>query len=101
MLEMNQMLKIIVERDASDLHCSVGKPTVMRIYGKLDIVDSDILTPDDTERLMREITPPRYQQESAEFLNRTSARRTTCHPFWSGGDKECRDRSNGTGYRRA
>jgi len=62
MLEMNQMLKIIVERDASDLHCSVGKPTVMRIYGKLDIVDADILTPDDTERLMREITPPRYQQ---------------------------------------
>ncbi|MBN1902350.1 type IV pilus twitching motility protein PilT [Candidatus Sumerlaeota bacterium] len=62
MLEMNQMLKIIVERDASDLHCSVGKPTVMRIYGKLDIVDPDILTPDDTERLMREITPPRYQQ---------------------------------------
>jgi len=62
MLDMNQMLKIIVERDASDLHCSVGKPTVMRIYGKLDIVDSDILVPEDTERFMREITPPRYQQ---------------------------------------
>nr|HQH13255.1 type IV pili twitching motility protein PilT [Candidatus Sumerlaeota bacterium] len=62
MLEMNQMLKIIVEPDASDLHVSVGKPTVMRIHGKLDIVDPDILTPEDTDRLMREITPPRYQQ---------------------------------------
>jgi twitching motility protein PilT len=62
MLEMNQMLKIIVERDASDLHLSVGKAAVMRIHGILDVVDPDILTPDDTERLMREITPPRYQQ---------------------------------------
>ncbi len=62
MLEMNQMLKIIVERDGSDLHIRVGKPAVMRLHGILDVVDPDILTPDDTERLMREITPPRYQQ---------------------------------------
>ncbi len=62
MLDMNEMLKIVVERDASDLHLSVGKPAVMRLSGTLDIVDPDVLTPDDTERLMREITPPRYQQ---------------------------------------
>ncbi len=62
MLEMNQMLRIIVERDASDLHIRVGKPAVMRLHGILDVVDPDILTPDDSERLMREITPPRYQQ---------------------------------------
>lgn len=62
MLEMNQMLKIIVERDGSDLHLSVGKPSVMRIHGILDVIDPDILTPEDTERLMKEITPPRYQQ---------------------------------------
>ena len=66
MLDMNEMLKIIVERDGSDLHCAVGKPTVMRISGKLDIVDPDILKPEDTERLMREITPPRYQQQLQE-----------------------------------
>ncbi len=62
MMEMNQMLKIIVERDASDLHLSVGKPAVMRNSGILEVVDPDVLTPDATERLMREITPPRYQQ---------------------------------------
>jgi twitching motility protein PilT len=62
MMEMNQMLRIVVERDASDLHISVGKPAVMRIGGLLDVVDPDILTSDDSERLMREITPPRYQQ---------------------------------------
>ncbi|MBN1865687.1 type IV pilus twitching motility protein PilT [Candidatus Sumerlaeota bacterium] len=67
MMDMNQMLKIIVERDASDLHLSVGKAAVMRISGILDIVDPDVLTPDDTERLMREITPPRYQQMLQEL----------------------------------
>jgi twitching motility protein PilT len=62
MLEMNQMLRLVVEHDASDLHVSVGKPAVMRTSGKLDIVDPDILGPEDSERLMKEITPPRYQQ---------------------------------------
>ena len=62
MLDMNEMLKIVVERDASDLHLHVGKAAVMRLHGILDVVDPDILTPPDTERLMREITPPRFQQ---------------------------------------
>lgn len=62
MLEMNEMLKLVVERDASDLHISVGKPPVMRLHGILDVVDPHIITPEDSDRLMREITPPRYQQ---------------------------------------
>lgn len=62
MMEMNQMLRIIVEHDASDLHISVGKQPVMRLGHSFEVVDPDVLTPDDTERLMREICPPRYQQ---------------------------------------
>jgi twitching motility protein PilT len=62
MLEMNEMLKLVVEREASDLHISVGKPPVMRLHGILDVVDPHIITPEDSDRLMREITPPRYQQ---------------------------------------
>jgi twitching motility protein PilT len=62
MLEMNEMLKLVVEREASDLHISVGKPAVMRLHGTLDVVDPHIITPEDSDRLMREITPPRYQQ---------------------------------------
>ena len=62
MLEINEMLKIVVERDAADLHLRVGKQPVMRLHGIFDVIDPDILTSEDTERLMREITPPRYQQ---------------------------------------
>lgn len=61
-LEMNEMLRLVVEREGSDLHISVGKAAVMRLGGSLDIVDPAVLTPEDSERLMREITPPRYQQ---------------------------------------
>ncbi len=61
-MDINEMLKLVVERDASDLHISVGKQPVMRLGGTLDVLDPDILTGDDSERLMREITPPRYQQ---------------------------------------
>jgi twitching motility protein PilT len=67
MMEMNQILKIIVDRDASDLQLTAGKPAVMHHGGILDVVDPDVLTPDDTERLMREITPPRYQQMLQEM----------------------------------
>jgi Tfp pilus assembly pilus retraction ATPase PilT len=54
MLEINEMLKIVVERDAADLHLRVGKQPVMRLHGIFDVIDPDILTPEDTERLMRE-----------------------------------------------
>jgi twitching motility protein PilT len=67
MLDMNEMLKLVVERDGSDLHISVGKPAVMRLHGTLDIVDPDVITPEDADRLMREITPPRYQQMIQEM----------------------------------
>ena len=66
MLEMNEMLKLVVERDGSDLHVSVGKPAVMRLHGTLDVIDPNIITPEDSDRLMCEITPPRYQQKIQE-----------------------------------
>lgn len=66
MLEMNQLLKVVVERDASDLHLACGKPPVMRMGGVLENLSSSNLVPDDTERLMREITPPRCQQQLQE-----------------------------------
>jgi len=87
MMDMNDMLKIMVARDAADLHLRVGKPAVMRAGGIFDPVDPDVLTPDDTERLMREITPPRYQQMlqehgSADFAYSYSEEarfRVNCH----------------------
>ena len=56
------MLKIVVDRDAADLHLRVGKSPVIRLHGTFEPLDPHVLTNEDTERLMKEITPPRYQQ---------------------------------------
>jgi twitching motility protein PilT len=40
----------------------VGKPPVIRLHGSFEPLDPTPLTGDDTERLMKEICPPRYQQ---------------------------------------
>lgn len=61
-MDINEMLKIMVDRDAADLHIRVAKPPVIRIHGSFEPLDPKPLTPDDTERLMKEIAPPRYQQ---------------------------------------
>lgn len=64
---MEELLEEVVERDASDLHIAVGKPPILRLDGKLVPIGDEVLTPDDTQRLMEEITPPRYQEAIMEI----------------------------------
>lgn len=66
MLEIGELLRIVVERNASDLHLVVGKPPVLRIDGRLDILDYEPLTPEDTERMMKSIASPAHQQRVRE-----------------------------------
>lgn len=60
-LTMDALLDLAVEERASDLHLSVGMPPVLRIHGGLNPLESEALTPDDTERLMKSITPDEHQ----------------------------------------
>ncbi len=55
--EMNDLLDLMVEQGASDLHLSVGQPPVLRVHGAMTPIDGPALTPADTERLMLAITP--------------------------------------------
>jgi twitching motility protein PilT len=64
---MNDLLKMVVERDASDLHLSVGRPPVIRIDGRLENLGADPLTPEDTVRLMESITPDRHREAIQEM----------------------------------
>ena len=41
------LLRLMDAQDASDLFLSVGKPPALRIYGKINEVDSDSLTTND------------------------------------------------------
>ena len=60
--QINDLLEIVVEQNASDLHLNVGQPPTLRISGDMTPVDGPALTPADTERLMKDITPPEHQQ---------------------------------------
>jgi twitching motility protein PilT len=55
--EMNDLLDLMVDQNASDLHLQVGQPPSLRLSGSMTPIDGDPLTPSDTEKLMLSITP--------------------------------------------
>jgi len=65
-MDISELLSIVVERNASDLHLTVDKPPVLRVDGKLDAYDSKPLTADDTAELMKSITSAAHQQKIQE-----------------------------------
>ena len=60
--EMNDLLELVVDQNASDLHCQVGQPPTLRISGSMVPIEGPDLTPLDTEQLMLSITPDNHQQ---------------------------------------
>src|SRR5205823_10491944 len=49
---IDELLRLLVEREASDLHMRVGEPPVMRIHGRLVRTEFPRLEPEDTKRLL-------------------------------------------------
>jgi twitching motility protein PilT len=62
--EMNDLLEIVVEQNASDLHLQVGQPPTLRLSGSMTPVDGPALKPQDTENLMLAITPDQHVQNT-------------------------------------
>ena len=63
---MSDLLQLVVDENASDLHLAVGLPPVLRINGSLQPLDADALRPEDTERLMKSITSEDHTQKVRE-----------------------------------
>ncbi len=59
--EINELLELTVEQNASDLHLQVGQPPTLRVCGSMIPIDGPPLTPADTEALMKAITPEVHQ----------------------------------------
>jgi twitching motility protein PilT len=55
--DMNDLLDLMVDQNASDLHLQVGQPPTLRLSGSMTPIDGPALTPADTEKLMQSITP--------------------------------------------
>ncbi len=54
--EMTDLLDLMVDQGASDLHLQVGQPPTIRLSGSMTPIDGPPLTPGDTEKLMLSIT---------------------------------------------
>ncbi len=65
-IEIDQLFQICVERNASDIHITVGKPPAIRVDGTLDSLDYAPLKPEDTEKLIKSIT----SEESLQRVQR-------------------------------
>ena len=51
MLELQNLLEIVIEKRASDLHVTTGTPPQFRIDGKLTTFDTTILSAPETKRI--------------------------------------------------
>jgi len=65
-VNMDRLLQACVSQGASDIHLTTGRPPVLRIDGHLRSLETKVLEPDDTDALVRSITPDRNQQELQE-----------------------------------
>jgi twitching motility protein PilT len=65
-IEMSELLQLVVDEGASDLHLSVGVPPVLRLHGRMQPIDASVLKPEDTERFMKSITSEDHQQRVRE-----------------------------------
>ncbi|NUL83134.1 MAG: PilT/PilU family type 4a pilus ATPase [Armatimonadetes bacterium] len=61
----DELLQICYERDASDIHIVSHEPPTLRLYGRLVRLEEEFgeLSPQDTERLFREVAPTKAIHE--------------------------------------
>jgi len=63
---LQELLKILIDKDGSDLHISAGSPPRMRINGMLTTVDGPVLTGVDTKALCYTIITDMQKQKFEE-----------------------------------
>ncbi len=61
---MNDLLELMVDQDASDLHIQVGQPPTLRMSGTMTPVEGPPLRPEDTEELMQSIASDSHQERA-------------------------------------
>jgi len=62
-MSIDQLLKIAIERNASDLHITAGLPPMLRIDGKLVPTEFPRLKPEDTRRLIYAILNDKQREK--------------------------------------
>lgn len=66
MVNLRELLEILIEKNASDLHLAVGSPPQVRVDGRLTTLDMDALTPDATKKLAYSMMSEKQKQRFEE-----------------------------------
>ena len=66
MREVEQLMGLAIERQASDLHLSPGRPPVLRIDGQLVSLERETLTPETCDAICRDLCDERHRKELEE-----------------------------------
>jgi len=55
-VKMDDLLKAMVAKGASDLHLVVGSPPMIRLHGKLEPITTEVLSPGAAQELVGAIS---------------------------------------------
>ncbi len=66
MTNLNKLLEICITENASDLHLTVGKPPTLRVNGRLEPIEEIPLSKEETESLVKDITPQDHLKKIEE-----------------------------------
>jgi twitching motility protein PilT len=55
-INMTELLQLVVDEGASDLHVEVNAPPMVRVHGELTPLEVDYLTAEDTEKMVKSIS---------------------------------------------
>ena len=67
-MQLDQLLRLMTDRGASDLHLKPMRPPLLRVHGRLMPIDSDPLTPDQIRSMVDSILSPVQQARLEERL---------------------------------
>ncbi|MBN1689352.1 MAG: type IV pilus twitching motility protein PilT [Candidatus Omnitrophica bacterium] len=65
-MAIEAILNTAIEREASDVHLTIGRPWTIRVAGDLISVGKELLEPEDTEAFAREITTEEQRKKIEE-----------------------------------
>ncbi|MDX1501442.1 MAG: PilT/PilU family type 4a pilus ATPase [Thermoanaerobaculia bacterium] len=67
-MRLDKLLRLMTDKEASDLHLKPMRPPLLRVHGRLMPIDSDPLTPEQVEEMLMEILRPQQKKQLEENL---------------------------------
>lgn len=65
-INMTELLQLVVDEGASDLHVEVNAPPMVRVHGELTPLEVEPLTPEDTESMIKSIASDAHMRAIQE-----------------------------------